>query len=73
MTTDDEDALAAFEAGSARDSDGLESEAAPGLALLDGDLAPHLPRYQRSMLAYAEELPERIANGDQQAHNTKDH
>jgi tetratricopeptide (TPR) repeat protein len=27
-------------------------------------LAPHLPRYQRSMAAYAEELPERIANGD---------
>jgi tetratricopeptide (TPR) repeat protein len=126
------DARAAYEAGSVRDSIGLESEAvahyqraldlgldAPletqlriqyastlrnlrrydeGLALLDaispddelagaaaafralilssrGDLAealslalttlaPLLPRYQRSMLAYAHELPARIANGE---------
>lgn len=33
-------------------------------SLLLTTLAPHLPRYQRAMAAYAEELPERVANGD---------
>ena len=37
---------------------------AEALSLALSTLAPHLPRYQRSMLAYAEELPARIANGD---------
>ncbi|HEY4267603.1 MAG TPA: tetratricopeptide repeat protein [Galbitalea sp.] len=130
------DARAAYEAGSVRDSIGLEAEAAPhyqralelgadgslgeslttqlriqyastlrnlgrydeGLALLDAipaddeladaaaafralilssagelpaalslalaTLATHLPRYQRSVLAYAHELPVRLANGE---------
>jgi tetratricopeptide (TPR) repeat protein len=34
------------------------------LSLGLGTLAPHLPRYQKSMAAYADELPERIADGN---------
>jgi tetratricopeptide (TPR) repeat protein len=39
-------------------------ELAAALSLALATLAPHLPRYQRSMLAYAHELRARIANGE---------
>jgi hypothetical protein len=39
-------------------------DVAEALALALGTLAPHLPRYQRSVRTYAEELPERLANGN---------
>ncbi len=40
-----------------------KGEVAEALSLALATLAPHLPRYQRSVRNYAEELPERIANG----------
>jgi hypothetical protein len=62
IADDDElaDAVAAFRALIL--SSMGELPAALSLAL--ATLAPHLPRYQRSMLAYAHELPARIANGE---------
>jgi tetratricopeptide (TPR) repeat protein len=41
-----------------------KGELAAALSLALATLARHLPRYQRSMLAYAHELPARIANGE---------
>jgi lipoprotein NlpI len=40
-----------------------KGEVAEALSLALATLAPHLPRYQRSVRNYAEELPDRIANG----------
>ena len=40
-----------------------KGEVAEALSLALATLAPHLPRYQRSVRNYAEELPERIGNG----------